>query len=149
MNVLLAALKARGIRVTGEQLSEVVAANDKQRFAIVDGRIRAQQGHSVPIDLGLEAAVPPPPLYHGTARRNLGSILAEGLIRGRRHHVHLSADRATALRVGTRHGRPVVLTVDTAAMIAAGHWFYRSGNGVWLTDRVPVEYLTIEASPTG
>ncbi|TQL78566.1 putative RNA 2'-phosphotransferase [Stackebrandtia endophytica] len=146
MDVLLTALKARGIRVTAEQLSEVVAANDKRRFVIADGRIRAQQGHSIPIDLGLEPSVPPATLYHGTARKNLDSIFADGLTRGRRHHVHLSADRATALRVGARHGKPTVLTVDTAAMLDAGHRFFQSGNSVWLTDRVPAQYLTVEAS---
>ena len=139
---LLAAL-----RITREELDAVVAGNDKQRFAVQRGddgveRIRANQGHSIPVDLGLSPVVPPDRLYHGTSAYALDSIRATGLHRGRRHHVHLSADTETALRVGARRGGPVVIiTVDAASMARDGYVFYRSANGVWLTDAVPPAYL--------
>jgi putative RNA 2'-phosphotransferase len=136
-----------GLRIDRDALDEVVAGDDKQRFAVERGpdgadRIRANQGHSIPVDLGLTPAVPPALLYHGTGAEALASILATGLHRGGRHHVHLSPDVATAERVGSRRGGAVVvLTVDATAMDAAGFVFYRSANGVWLTDLVPREYL--------
>ncbi len=139
---LLTALGRHGRSVSRAELDRVVADNDKQRFAFdpTGSRIRAQQGHSLPVDLGLEPAEPPPVLFHGTPRRNVASILAQGLHRGGRHHVHLSSDVATARRVGGRRGDAVVLEVDTAAVRGT---FYRSGNGVWLTDAVPPEALRV------
>lgn len=141
---LLAALARHGRPVSRAELEDVVAANDKQRFALdrrPDGdRIRAQQGHSVQVDLQLVPVAPPARLFHGTPRRNLPAILAEGLHRGGRHHVHLSQDLETAQRVGSRRGDAVVLEVDTAAV---GGAFYRSGNGVWLTDAVPPQALRV------
>jgi putative RNA 2'-phosphotransferase len=136
---LLAALQ-----LTLAELDEVVARNDKRRFALDDSgtRIRASQGHSVPVDLGYAPAVPPGELFHGTVERFLPAVLAEGLRPGNRHAVHLSADRETAERVGARRGRPVVLRVDTAAMVRDGAGFTRSDNGVWLVDAVPPRYLT-------
>lgn len=132
--------------LTLEGLRQIVVENDKQRFSFsADGlRIRANQGHSMSVDLGLEPITPPDRLYHGTAQRFLDSIRRQGLIAMRRQHVHLSADEATAIKVGRRHGEPIVLVVDAARMQLNGFQFYRSANGVWLTDRVPVEYLTIE-----
>jgi len=135
------------MRISRAELDEVVAGNDKQRFTVQVGpdgveRIRANQGHSVPVDLGLTPVPPPRVLYHGTSAAVLDSIRATGLHRGGRHHVHLSADTSTAHRVGARRAGPVViLTVDAAAMQRAGHEFYRSDNGVWLTDAVPPEYI--------
>lgn len=126
----------------------VVADNDKKRFAIVRGpdgveRIRASQGHSVPVDLGLVPVEPPRRLYHGTNAAAVPSIRDTGLNRGRRHHVHLSIDEPTARRVGARRGGPVViLEVDAGAMAHAGHEFYRSDNGVWLTAEVPSRYIS-------
>jgi putative RNA 2'-phosphotransferase len=128
-------------------LDEVVAGNDKQRFAIAVGtdgveRIRANQGHSVPVELGLAAAEPPEELFHGTSADALPSIRATGLNRGGRHHVHLSPDLDTARRVGARRGGAIViLTVLAGPMARAGHAFYRSDNGVWLTDTVPPEFI--------
>ena len=141
---LLAGAQRAGRRLTRPLLDEIVATSEKQRFALSeDGlRIRANQGHSVPVDLGLAPQVPPAVLYHGTAERFIAAILREGLQRGKRHHVHLSADPATASNVGSRHGRLVLLTVAAARMHAAGLLFYRSENGVWLADAVPPEYLT-------
>ncbi|MEH0981759.1 RNA 2'-phosphotransferase [Micromonospora sp. CPCC 205556] len=140
---LLAAL-----RIGRADLDAVVAGNDKQRFAVErrpDGveRIRANQGHSVPVDLGLAPTPPPERLYHGTAAAALDSIRATGLQRGGRHHVHLSVDVETARRVGARRGGAVVvLTVDAAGMARDGHVFHRSANGVWLTEAVPAAYLS-------
>lgn len=136
--------------LTHALIERAVAENDKRRYAIsADGRrIRARQGHSVAVDLGLPAVAPPPVLYHGTATRFLDAILREGLSRRRRRHVHLSADAATAARVGARHGRPVVLRIDAAAMAAAGHVFHLSENGVWLTDAVPPAFLAPPAPAT-
>ena len=128
---------------TRAELEHVVATNDKRRFAL-DGsgtRIRASQGHSVPVDLGYAARTPPAVLFHGTAERNLPRIEAEGLRPGRRHAVHLSPDEVTARAVGARHGRAVVLRVDAAGMTAAGAVFTRSANGVWLVDAVPPQHL--------
>ena len=124
-------------------IREVVATNDKQRFALSsDGkRIRASQGHSVNIELGLEPLEPPPLLFHGTASRFLESIETQGLRPGNRQHVHLSPDTATAISVGKRHGNPVVLEVAAGEMFTAEFVFFRSQNGVWLTERVPVRYL--------
>jgi putative RNA 2'-phosphotransferase len=140
---LLAACARDGFPVTRAELDEVVRTSDKQRFALdpTGTLIRANQGHSVAVDLQLEPAEPPALLYHGTGAASVAPILATGLDKRARHHVHLSADVATATRVGARHGEPVVLVVDAAAMRRDGHAFYRSTNGVWLTERVPPAYL--------
>ncbi|MGY1692758.1 RNA 2'-phosphotransferase [Geodermatophilus sp. SYSU D01105] len=129
-------------------LEQVVATDDKRRFAFDDTgtRIRASQGHSVAVDLGYAPQAPPPVLFHGTVARFLPAILAEGLRPGRRHAVHLSADVATARRVGGRRGTPVVLRVDAAGLAAAGARFTRSANGVWLVVAVPPAYLACEDS---
>jgi len=144
---LLAALAAHGIPVSRAELDAVVDGNDKRRFAIrrgVDGRdqIRASQGHSVPVDLGLVPVAPPAVLYHGTSAAAVPSIQREGISRRGRHAVHLSPDVATARAVGARRRGPVaVLVVDAAAMAAAGHAFTRSANGVWLTSHVPPAFI--------
>lgn len=137
---------AHGMHYTPELIRTLVRESDKQRFALSeDGlRIRANQGHSVEVDLGYAPSVPPAQLFHGTAERHLASILSQGLMKGERHHVHLSADRDTALKVGQRHGKPVVLLVDSAAMHTAGLTFFRSANGVWLTEHVHAQYLRKE-----
>lgn len=140
---LIAAAARSGMAIDRETLARVVAENDKQRFALSpDGaRIRASQGHSVKVDLGLAPREPPELLYHGTAARNVDSIRASGLHAASRTHVHLSADEETARRVGQRHGPPVVLTVAAGRMHRDGRAFFRSENGVWLTDAVPAEYI--------
>jgi len=143
---LLEALARHGTPLSREDLDRVVETNDKQRFEwdVEHDRIRARQGHSVEVDLELEAATPPGRLFHGTPLRNLDSILTHGLDRRRRHHVHLSADVATARTVGARRGEHAVLLVDASAMCAAGHAFWVTSNGVWLTDEVPPAYLARE-----
>lgn len=141
IDTLLAAAAGHGFPITRDELEHVVAVNDKKRFTIEGGRIRASQGHSVDVDLGLPPATPPPYLYHGTVARNLDAIRTEGLRPMNRHDVHLSADRETATRVGARRGRPVVLAVDAGAMHRDGHVFHVSANGVWLTREVPPRYL--------
>jgi putative RNA 2'-phosphotransferase len=129
--------------VTRAQIKEIVQENSKQRFAIsADGqRIRANQGHSVPVDLGLPACCPPAQLFHGTAETTLPAIRREGLTRQGRHHVHLSPDEDTARAVGMRHGRPAILTVEAGRMHSDGFVFLLSENSVWLCDAVPAEYL--------
>ncbi len=125
-------------------LEQVVANNDKKRFAFSeDGtRIRANQGHSIDIDLGYEASDPPIILYHGTHPKAMNAIMRDGLKKMTRHHVHLSKDIATAEKVGSRRGKPILLQIDTKTMLEDGHLFYVSTNGVWLTDHVPPKYLT-------
>ena len=124
-------------------LDEVVFTNDKHRFAYsADGlSIRANQGHSIDIELALEPTTPPDTLYHGTATRFIESIKEQGLIKKQRQHVHLSALQETAVSVGQRHGKPIVLSINSKQMHEDGHLFYLSNNGVWLTEFVQVEYL--------
>lgn len=141
---LLAALARNGQMVSHPVLERVVAENDKQRFEFSeDGlRIRARQGHSADVELGYAPAMPPDVLFHGTATRFLESILQQGLVKGRRHHVHMSTNRETMLQVGMRHGKPVLLAIDTKQMYEDGYEFFVTGNEVWLTDHVPPKYLT-------
>ena len=137
---LLQKMNAGGTPLTMEVLDHVVATNSKKRFAFNEDRskIRASQGHSVDVDLGYTEQQPPAILYHGTAEVFVASIQASGLEKRKRHHVHLSAETITAINVGQRHGRPVVFEVAAAQMTADGFVFFRSDNGVWLTDHVPV-----------
>jgi len=130
-------------------IADVVRSNDKQRYTISDdgARIRANQGHSFPVELDLAALAPPPVLFHGTATRFLAAIRERGLLPMGRQHVHLSFDRAVAVAVGRRHGNVAVLVVDAAAMHAAEMPFFRSVNGVWLTAHVPPRFLGDDAGP--
>lgn len=140
----------RGVKETGrtldlQTLKEIVRTNDKNRFSFNEDctKIRANQGHSIPVDVELKAAIPPNVLYHGTATRFLSGILnrREGLKPGSRLYVHLSGDYDTAVKVGQRHGIPAVLQVDAKRMAEDGYTFYLSANGVWLTKEVPAEYI--------
>ncbi|GIH26144.1 putative RNA 2'-phosphotransferase [Acrocarpospora phusangensis] len=142
---LLAAARAHGFPISLAELADVVAGNDKQRFVIEGDRIRASQGHSIDVDLDLPEVEPPPSLFHGTVAASLPGIRADGLLRMRRQHVHLSPDQETATRVGARRGRPIILTIDSGAMHAGGHAFFRSANGVWLTDHVPPSFIRFPA----
>lgn len=141
---LLSACNKAGICITREDLDGIVVSDGKQRYSYDESgrRIRANQGHSTEVDLELVPQVPPPVLFHGTGEKSAAAILKNGLLKMRRHHVHLSVDEETARCVGARHGRPMVFRVDAAAMAAAGTEFYCSSNGVWLVDRVPPAYLS-------
>ena len=130
------------LRVSRARVEQVVAADRKGRYVLRGDRIRANQGHSVAVDLHLTLTRPPQTLYHGTHTGALDAIRREGLKPISRHHVHLSADMATARQVGARRGQAVVLAVSAGAMREAGHDFFRSDNGVWLTDGVPPEFIS-------
>ena len=143
MDELIACAEKQGQTLTREQILEVVAENDKQRFRISDcgTKIRANQGHSINVDVELKAVLPPDILYHGTVAAFLESIRAKGLIPGNRLYVHLSKDEETAVKVGQRRGKPIILIVHAGRMEQDGHVFYLSENGVWLTKGVPPSYL--------
>ncbi len=140
---ILEKFKVSGEPLSMEMLQEVVENNDKKRYAFNDDltMIRANQGHSIDVELGYEAQEPPALLFHGTASKNLQSIKSQGLMKGSRHHVHLSLDETTAKKVGQRHGSPVVLKIKAQAMHEAGYAFFQSENGVWLTDLVPIQFI--------
>ena len=127
----------------GELLEEIVRTDEKQRYSYNEDHtlIRANQGHSIPVDVELEKKTPPAVLYHGTGEKYTASIDEQGLLPRGRLYVHLSSDPETAKKVGSRHGRPVIYTVDCAAMTADGYAFFLSANKVWLTKKVPVKYL--------
>lgn len=145
---LLTSAKKSGFSISLSELQEVVAKNDKKRFSFdsTGGKIRANQGHSVAVDLLLESLEPPEMLYHGTGKTAVDSILSQGLLKMSRHHVHLSADIETAKKVGQRHGIPVLFVVNAAVMHHEGYQFYCSDNGVWLVDKVPPQYLHLICS---
>lgn len=145
IDTLIARADRHGRRISRSDLERVVAESDKQRFAISeDGlRIRANQGHSVQVDLELQPREPPAVLYHGTVAKFVDAIRREGLLRMARQHVHLSSEKQTAEKVGSRRGRAVILQVDAARMHGDGHEFSCSANGVWLTAHVPPQYLTL------
>jgi putative RNA 2'-phosphotransferase len=142
---LLKQAHQHGQLITMEVLNHVVETNAKKRFAFSNDKqqIRASQGHSVEVELGYEPQVPPKVLYHGTGSQSVESILKTGLEKRNRQHVHLSADVDTAIKVGSRHGRPVVLNVLAGEMTKSGFVFYLSANGVWLTDEVPAAFLSM------
>lgn len=125
-------------------LEQIVAEDEKQRYSFNEDKtlIRANQGHSIPVDVELEEKQPPEFLYHGTGEKYVSSINEQGLIPKSRLYVHLSSDEATALKVGQRHGKPFIYKVKSAVMYKDGYKFYRSVNGVWLTKSVPVKYLS-------
>jgi len=140
---LLEAVRQNHLHLSREELEEVVAGNDKPRFSFSEdgAKMRANQGHSVEVDLRFLPTVPPDVLFHGTGHQNRDSIQSTGLEKRRRHHVHLSHDVGTAKSVGARHGKPFVFLVDAAQMHRDGLEFYQSDNGVWLCDFVAPRYL--------
>ena len=146
VDTLLAQCNAHGRRLSREELQEIVATSPKQRFILSDdgARIRANQGHSVPVNLGYQNAAPPELLFHGTVASRLAAIRADGLRKMSRHAVHLSPDRETARVVGARRGRPVILRVSAGLMHRDGYLFQLSANGVWLTAVVPPSYLAVD-----
>jgi putative RNA 2'-phosphotransferase len=142
---LIKKINATGINVNADTINLVVDTNDKKRFSFNEDKtmIRANQGHSLEVELNLNLVKPPAILFHGTAERFLKSILKSGLTKQQRQHVHLSGLKETAKAVGSRHGKPVILTIDAKAMSANNFLFYLSNNNVWLVDSVPVEYITL------
>ena len=141
---LINGTKLSGRYIDMEILERIVRENSKKRYSFSEDkkRIRANQGHSIDVDVELKNAIPPEILYHGTASRFMKSIGQQGLLKGNRQYVHLSKDIETAVSVGKRHGLPVVLAVDTRRMTADGYQFYLSENGVWLCESVPWKYIT-------
>jgi putative RNA 2'-phosphotransferase len=146
VDTLLARCRAHGRTISRTQLQEIVATSPKQRFTLSDDgtRIRANQGHSVSVDLGYAPAEPPELLFHGTVASQVASIQAKGLHKMARHDVHLSPDRQTARVVGSRRGRPVILRIAAGRMHRDGYVFRLSANGVWLTPEVPPAYVAID-----
>ena len=147
VETLIERSKSRNLHFSFDELEEIVVTNDKQRFAFNGdkSKIRANQGHSVKfIDLQLEAVQPPEYLYHGTVTKFIESIRTVGLQKRSRQHVHLSKDRDTAIKVGSRRGVPIILNIRSLEMHNKGFVFYRSENNVWLTDHVPVEFIVFK-----
>lgn len=144
MHELVEKMRARGFEINAAVIDEIVETNDKKRFAFNADKsmIRASQGHSIDVQLDLPVATAPDILYHGTTERFLSSILSNGLQKQKRQYVHLSAQVETAKAVGARYGKPVVLIIDAKAMQQNGSVFYLSENKVWLTDSVPVQFIS-------
>lgn len=143
LNIVIIQAKKNGIPLSFDIVKHIVDTNAKKRFALNDklDKIRANQGHSVEIELGYKAQTPPAILFHGTSKDVVSEILKTGLQKRARHHVHLSLDIETAIKVGQRHGKPFVFEVLSGEMATEGHEFYLSDNGVWLTDHVPPKFL--------
>ncbi|BAQ61284.1 RNA:NAD 2'-phosphotransferase [Geminocystis sp. NIES-3708] len=142
---LLFICKVNNFSITKSELKEVVISSDKNRFSFdkTGTKIRANQGHSIKIDLDLKPEIPPSILYHGTGKQFIDSIFQEGLLKMSRHHVHLSSDIETAKKVGQRKGKLVILKINALSMHKNGYLFYISDNGVWLVDFVPANYLMV------
>lgn len=144
IDTLITHANRHGTLLTRDIITQVVITSEKKRFTLSpDGlKIRAAQGHSTKqVDVNYVAQMPPEFLYHGTATRFIDSIKQQGLLAGKRHYVHLSADEQTAISVGQRHGKPVVIKIKTMQMYQQGYKFYLADNGVWLTKSVPVDFL--------
>ncbi len=143
VNELIQGINRTGRHIDLETLEEIVATDEKGRYSFSEDhkRIRANQGHSIPVDIELEPTEPPEYLFHGTATRFLDSIHKEGLTRQSRLYVHLSPDEATAQKVGARHGKPAVLRIRAKALCDAGQQLFLSKNGVWLCEHIPVQYI--------
>ncbi len=146
INELIDKSNKYGIQFDRETLNHIVATNSKKRFAFNDkfDKIRASQGHSVEIELGYKNQKPPEILFHGTSEKSVQSILKKGLEKRNRQHVHLSSDTETAIKVGQRHGKPVIFEILAEKMYNDKIEFYISENGVWLTDNVPTKYLKLK-----
>ena len=141
---LIDGVKKTGRTIDRDVLENMVETDEKMRFSFNadKSKVRANQGHSFPVDVEMEECAPPDVLYHGTAEKYIKSIREKGIIKKTRNFVHLSKDVPTATKVGSRHGTPIVLTVDAKRMYADGYKFFISANGVWQTERVPLGYFT-------
>ena len=144
VDALIEGMNKAGRNIDRETLERIVAENNKKRYTLSEDkkRIRANQGHSVDVNVEMEKRDPPDKLYHGTADRFLESIKEKGILRMARQYVHLSPDIPTAVNVGRRHGKPVVLVIDTVKMRADGFVFRISANGVWQSEDIPFEYVS-------
>lgn len=140
---LLKKLNANKLNISFEDLKEIVEFNDKKRFVFSNdfSKIRANQGHSIDVDLKLKSVTPPDILYHGTAEKNIASILEKGILKQDRNYVHLSGDVETAKKVGMRYGKPIILEILALEMSRNGYQFFVSENNVWLTDFVPTSFI--------
>lgn len=140
---LISGVNRTGRRLTYEMLKEIVLTDNKQRYSFSDNhlKIRANQGHSINVDVELKEKTPPDVLYHGTADKSVASIFTYGLLPQSRLYVHLSSDKETALKVGARHGDPAILVIAAGHMAKDGYKFYLSENNVWLTKTVPAKYI--------
>jgi putative RNA 2'-phosphotransferase len=136
------ALILEKLNISKSELVYVVSNNAKQRFSISDNKIRANQGHSVKVNLGLTSKQPPIKLYHGTTTKNYERIKIDGLLKMNRNHVHLSEDFETAKQVGSRHGKPIILKIDCEQMVKEEIQFFLSENGVWLTEYVNPKFIS-------
>lgn len=147
VETLIQKVNNKGVALDFETLQTVVDTNDKKRFAFNDNKtlIRASQGHSIEVELNLKEKKPPEFLYHGTVEKFLEAIKKQGLKKMSRQHVHLSKDRETAIKVGSRRGLPVILIIQANEMNKEGYIFYLSDNDVWLIDEVPVKYIQLPA----
>jgi len=143
IDALVAGMSRKGVRADKEIIFEVVRTNDKQRFTISEDKcmVRANQGHSVQVDVELQATEPLEFLFHGTVEKFMPNILETGITKQSRLHVHLSKDVETANVVGARRGKPLLLRIQALRMFQDGHEFFLSENEVWLTDHVPPEYI--------
>lgn len=146
IKILIEKINKKNDNFTFQELEYVVENNDKQRFAFNEDKtkIRANQGHSTKVEMNYQPVLPPPVLYHGTATKNVESILKNGILKGNRQFIHLSIDVETAQKVGSRHGKPYIFKIETFKMQEAGIPFYCSENGVWLVDFIPKEFLKKE-----
>lgn len=146
---LIEGVRRNGFTIDKDILDKIVATDQKKRFAYNsdETKIRANQGHSIPVDVGMEEKLPPSVLYHGTAEKYIESIRRNGICKQTRNFVHLSLDEATAVKVGSRHGSPVVLKIDTGRMATDRYKFFISANGVWQTNYVPYDYVIEEIKP--
>ncbi len=143
---LIEKCKKENVLFTFDELVEIVETNDKKRYAFnyEQTKIRTNQGHSIDVDVELKSVKPTVFLYHGTAKKNLDSILEIGIEKRSRQHVHLSIDKNTAIKVGLRHGRPIILKINSGIMHDDGNIFYLSENNVWLTDFINPKYISID-----
>ncbi len=141
---LIKGINKAGHKIDMDILEEVVATNNKKRFIFNEDKtkIRANQGHSIDVDVELKVTKPPSSLFHGTAVKYYDTIMKQGLQKRSRNHVHLSDNEETAITVGKRHGQPIVLKIDSKTMYDMGYVFYLSENGVWLTDEVPLQFIS-------
>jgi len=144
VNELIEKINSNGYKITLHLLLQIVNTNDKKRYSFNDDKtkIRANQGHSIEVDLNLTPRIPPEILYHGTSKQFLDVIKQEGLTKQKRHHVHLSESKENAIQVGKRRGKPIILTIQSKQMHEDGYGFYLSENNVWLTDIVPPTYIS-------